>query len=52
MPGFGNALTEEELRSVVLYERVRFGGQAVEAAIADCAPDGPPEEPPVEAAGE
>jgi len=52
MPGFGNALTEEELRSVVLYERVRFGGQSVEAAIADCAPDGPPEEPPVEAAGE
>lgn len=52
MPGFGNALTEEELRSVVLYERVAFGGQAVEAAIADCAPDGPPGEPPVEAAGE
>lgn len=52
MPGFGNALTEEELRSVVLYERVAFGGQTVEAAIADCAPEGTPEEPPVEAAGE
>lgn len=53
MPAFGNALTEQELRSVVLYERVAFGGQALEAAIADCAPDGPPGEPPaVEAAGE
>lgn len=52
MPGFGNALTEEELRSVVLYERVAFGGQNLEAAIADCASDGPPgEPPPVEAAG-
>ena len=36
MPAFGSTLTEEELRAVVLYERVRFGGQDLEAALADC----------------
>jgi len=36
MPAFGSSLTDEELRSVVLYERVRFGGQDLEAALADC----------------
>jgi len=36
MPGFGGALSEEELRAVVLYERVQFAGVDVEAATADC----------------
>ena len=35
MPGFPN-LTEEELASVALYERVAFGGQALEDAEVDC----------------
>jgi mono/diheme cytochrome c family protein len=36
MPPFGGTLTEEELRSVVLYERVQFGGQPLQEAIVDC----------------
>ena len=36
MPPFGTALSDQELRSVVLYERVTFGGQSVADAIADC----------------
>lgn len=36
MPGFGDFLTEEELRSVVLYERVQFGGEPLDVALADC----------------
>ena len=36
MPAFGNALTPEELRAVVLYERVQFGGEPVEEAQVDC----------------
>ena len=36
MPGFGGVLSEEELRSVVLYERVRFGGEDLQVALADC----------------
>lgn len=37
MPGFGDALTEEEIAAVVLYERVAFGGEAVADAETDCA---------------
>ena len=36
MPAFGGSLTETELRSVVLYERVQFGGEDLTAALADC----------------
>ena len=36
MPAFGGVLTETELRAVVLYERVQFGGQALDVAVADC----------------
>ncbi|MDX1690957.1 MAG: c-type cytochrome [Acidimicrobiia bacterium] len=36
MPGFGNSLTETELRAVVLYERVAFGNADLDAAIEDC----------------
>ncbi len=36
MPGFVNALSDVELRSVALYERVAFGGQAVDDALTDC----------------
>jgi mono/diheme cytochrome c family protein len=36
MPAFGNALTPQELRAVVLYERVAFGGEPVEEAQIDC----------------
>jgi mono/diheme cytochrome c family protein len=41
MPAFGGTLTDVELRSVALYERVQFGGQALEAALADCGLEGP-----------
>ncbi len=36
MPAFGTTLTEEELASVALYERVEFGGQVLEEAQTDC----------------
>ena len=36
MPGFANTLDDEELAAVALYERVAFGGQDLEAALADC----------------
>lgn len=36
MPGFGDALSDEDLRSVVLFERVRFGGAPLEETLIDC----------------
>ncbi len=36
MPPFGNTLTEEQLASVVAFERVRFGGANADEALADC----------------
>ncbi|MBU1227715.1 MAG: cytochrome c, partial [Actinobacteria bacterium] len=36
MPAFGATLTEEQVRAVVLYERVRFGGEDLDTALADC----------------
>jgi Cytochrome C oxidase, cbb3-type, subunit III len=36
MPPFGEALTEEELAAVVLYERVAFGGEELAEAESDC----------------
>jgi hypothetical protein len=36
MPAFGSVLTETELRSVVLFERVQFGGVDIDAALTDC----------------
>lgn len=45
MPGFVATLTPEELASVVLYERVVFGGADTEEALVDC---GLVEEDPVE----
>lgn len=47
MPGFAS-LSEDELRSVVLYERVQFGGQSLDEALADCGLA----DPAVEAMGE
>ncbi len=47
MPPFGEALTEEELAAVVLYERVAFGEEELAEAESDC---GLTEEP-VTAAG-
>ena len=44
MPAFGNALSEEELRAVVLYERVAFGGEPLDTALSDCALDADAEE--------
>lgn len=35
MPGFGS-LTEEEIQSVALFERVVFGGADADAALTDC----------------
>jgi mono/diheme cytochrome c family protein len=36
MPSFANQLSDEELRSVVLYERVAFGGEPLAEAETDC----------------
>lgn len=36
MPPFGGSLSEEQLASVVAFERVRFAGADQEAALADC----------------
>lgn len=36
MPPFGGSLTEEELASVVAFERVRFGGADQDATLSDC----------------
>jgi hypothetical protein len=36
MPGFGGTLTEEQLASVVAFERVRFGGGNPDEVLADC----------------
>ncbi len=36
MPGYEGALTEEQIASVSLYERVTFGGQPLEEAEIDC----------------
>jgi mono/diheme cytochrome c family protein len=36
MPAFGSSMTDEQLASVALYERVQFGGQALEEAEVDC----------------
>lgn len=36
MPAFGSTLSEEQLRSVVFFERVAFGGAPEEAAEIDC----------------
>ncbi len=36
MPAFGGVLDEEELRAVVLYERVQFAGVDLDAAQLDC----------------
>lgn len=36
MPGFEDRLTPRELASVVIFERVQFGGQSLSDAEADC----------------
>jgi mono/diheme cytochrome c family protein len=36
MPPFGGSLSEEQIAAVAAFERVRFGGQAPEEALADC----------------
>ncbi|NHZ70267.1 MAG: hypothetical protein GWP18_01360 [Proteobacteria bacterium] len=36
MPGFASSLSEEQLASVALYERVQFGGQDLADAEIDC----------------
>lgn len=42
MQAWGESLSDEEVRSVVLYERVAFGGESLDAAITDCGLDTPP----------
>ena len=39
MPGFEDSLTPEEIVSVVIFERVEFGGQSLADAEADCRVD-------------
>ncbi len=36
MPGFGTTLSAEEIAAVALYERVGFGGEDLDAGLADC----------------
>jgi len=36
MPNFGDSLSDEDLRSVVTFERVRFGGASLDDTLADC----------------
>ena len=36
MPSFGGALSEEQIAAVSAFERVRFGGEPQEEAVADC----------------
>lgn len=36
MPAFGTSLSDEQLASVALYERVQFGGQPLDEAEIDC----------------
>jgi hypothetical protein len=36
MPAFGTTLTEEQLASVVAFERVRFGGADPAETLTDC----------------
>jgi mono/diheme cytochrome c family protein len=36
MPSFEAVLTEEEIRQVASFERVRFGGEEAGAVLADC----------------
>ncbi len=36
MPAFGGSLTEEQLASVVAYERIRIGGANTDEVLADC----------------
>lgn len=36
MPGFGSSLSEEQIAAVSVFERVRFGGEDQEEALADC----------------
>ena len=55
MPSFQNTLTEDEVATVVFYERVVFGGQDVEEAVFDCGfaePEEGDEETPAEEADE
>lgn len=36
MPAFGGSLSDEQIAAVSAFERVRFGGQPQEEALADC----------------
>ncbi len=38
MAGYGEALSEEEIRAVVVYERVTFGGLDFAEAVGECIP--------------
>ncbi len=42
MPGFGSALSAEQIAAVSAFERVRFGGQTPEDALTDCGLAEPP----------
>jgi mono/diheme cytochrome c family protein len=36
MPSFGATLSEQQIASVVVYERVQFGGEPLDEALKDC----------------
>ena len=49
MPNFGGSLSDEDLRSVVTFERVRFGGADLNETLVDCGLIIP--EPPADESG-
>jgi mono/diheme cytochrome c family protein len=49
MPGFGDSLSDEDLRSVITFERVRFGGADLNETLVDCGLAIP--EPPADESG-
>ena len=55
MPNFDDSLSDEDLKSVILFERVRFGGADLDETLIDCGlviPELPPEGEEAPAEGE
>ena len=51
MPGFSGSLTDEQIAAVVAFERVRFGGEEADSALADCGLVEPQEDAPADEGG-
>ncbi len=51
MPGYAGELSDEELRAVVAFERIRFGGAPAEETLIECGLITPEEESPASTEG-